>query len=158
MIMHCPTCRDTFRVGFLRCPTCSVPLLSGAPPAARVEYTADEAEARLAASPIAVFATLPQAEAVRLRDQLLDSQIDAALVPAGSGGCGGGSSCATEFSLVVHEAELPGLRERYQQAYEKYAAAHGMVTRDEPEDSCVCCGNPVSSLDAECRECGIALL
>jgi hypothetical protein len=157
MIMHCPTCRDTFRAGFLTCPTCSDALHSGPPPAQRVEFTADEAESRLATSAVAVFATMPQVEAVRLRDQLLDSQVDAALIPAGSGGCGGGT-CATEFSLVVRETELPDLRERYARAYEKYAAAHGMVIRDEPEDSCVCCGSPVNSLDAECSDCGIALI
>ena len=61
-------------------------------------------------------------------------------------------------TLEVPADQLQTLNERYQAAFESYAAEQGMTLRNEPENTCLCCGTEVAADDAECGECGIALI
>jgi predicted amidophosphoribosyltransferase len=155
-VMHCPDCSHEYRLGFMTCPDCKTSLSAGHAPKADSSFDPDQAQARLATMSSSAFTTLPMNEAIRLRDQLLKQSVLAGLVPAG-GGCDP-SGCATNFTVMVPTEKLAGLNERYRAAFESYAAEQGMTLRNEPEDSCVCCGSPVSADDAECPDCGIALL
>ena len=155
-VMHCPDCRHEYRLGFVDCPDCRVNLHSGPAPIADHSFDPDKAQARLATMPVAAFTTLPMNEAIRMRDSLLSQQILCGLAPA-SGGCDP-SGCATNFTVLVPADQVQSLTERYQAAFESYAAEQGMSLRHEPEETCVCCGTSITADDAECPECGIALI
>ena len=155
-IMHCPSCQHEYRLGFISCPDCQTTLTSGPAPIGDSRFEPAEAQARLASVPVAAFTTLPMNDAIRLRDSLLSQQILCGLAPAG-GGCDP-SGCATNFTIMVPADQVQGLNQRYQAAFESYAAEQGMNLRHEAEETCVCCGTSITADHAECPECGIALL
>lgn len=155
-VMHCPDCRHEYRLGFVSCPECAVSLVSGPAPKSDFSFKPDVAQAQLATMPVAEFTTLPMNEAIRMRDTLLNQRILAGLIPA-TGGCDP-TGCATNFTVVVPADQIQTLTERYQAAFESYAAEQGMTLRHEPDLTCVCCGASITADDTECADCGIALL
>jgi hypothetical protein len=155
-IMHCPKCHHEYRLGFINCPECKIGLKSGDAPQHNSEFDPGRAQAALASVQVAAFTTLPMNEAIRLRDNLLSQEILAGLAPA-EGGCDP-SGCSTNFTVMVPADQLQTLNQRYQAAFESYAAEQGMTLRNEPENTCLCCGSGVASDDVECSECGIALI
>lgn len=155
-IMHCPDCRHEYRLGFVSCPECKASLRPGPAPVHDYSFDPDKAQAKLATMSVAAFTTLPMNDALRLRDSLLSQQILAGLVPA-SGGCDP-TGCATNFTVMVPSDQIQSLNERYQAAFESYAAEQGMTLRHEPEETCPCCGATITADDTECAECGIALI
>ena len=155
-VMHCPDCRHEYRLGFVHCPECQTGLTSGPAPKADRRFDPDKAQALLATMPVAAFTTLPMNEALRMRDSLLGQQILAGLIPA-KGGCDP-TGCASNFTVVVPTDQIDSLKERYHAAFESYAIEQGMTLRHEPDETCVCCGAVISASDAECPDCGIALI
>lgn len=153
--MHCPSCHDEFRVGFLTCPDCQVPLKDG-PPGERLQFTPVEAEQRLKATPVAVLGTLPQGPALQLRDQLLGSGVDCVLTREG-GDCGPSGCAPTNFHLLVRADQVGSLQMQLQEQSRAYAKAHGMEAQEEAAASCPCCGQGLAANDDECPECGIAI-
>jgi hypothetical protein len=149
----CPVCELEYLPHIERCADCGTVLLS------HEEYErAKEEKQRVAAEAIGKSAILREGDLKwlgQLYDVLINAGIPCTVVSdlACNKGC-----CGDKCQLIVSKQDLERAQERiteyYMEIHPELRASHELASQGK----CPACGSPVGPGDAECRDCGLALV